>query len=529
LPGEDRHVDTPRFDRRGFLRTSIRAGIGTAGIGLVGGGPLALLGDAQATAAPAGGATLRPRIAPPATPPAMRRFVTRPDLTPPGVTVSRAAGFPYTSSQPPYIFMAPRAIPGYPYPGGAQPGLMILDLKGDLVWFQPQTGANTDPFNFRVQTYKDKPVITWFQGTVSGFGTAGEYVIADAFYNRVATVSATGWPCDNHEFILTPDDTALHTAYETGVAGPDGASIIVGHAQEVDVATNQLLRDWPSYPGVSPSESYGPPSGDYFHINSIDLWPGADRNLLISARNTSTVYLVDGTSGAILWRFSGKHTSFAMGAGTPSSYQHDARALADGSGISLFDDASQPSREKVSSGKVITLDQSTKRATLRHQYIHPNTLIDTPSQGNCQLLVNGFHVVGWGAAKYFTCFRSSGTALTAEVVLDGSLPVGVGSYRSFMFDWTGYPAQDELRVVVRPTAGSGHFTAWVSWNGATEVAKWRLNAGPSASSLDVIKTVDKTSFETAINFTRSGAKAFRISALDRNGAVITRSSVVSAT
>ena len=39
-----------------------------------------------------------------------------------------------------------------------------------------------------------------------------------------------------------------------------------------------------------------------------------------------------------------------------STYQHDARALADGSGLSLFDDASPPCPESFASGKVLDLD-----------------------------------------------------------------------------------------------------------------------------------------------------------------------------
>ena len=49
---------------------------------------------------------------------------------------------------------------------------------------------------------------------------------------------------------------------------------MVGHAHE-DVATNDLLFDWPCYPAVSPELSYSGQTGDYFHGNSIDLWPGS--------------------------------------------------------------------------------------------------------------------------------------------------------------------------------------------------------------------------------------------------------------
>jgi hypothetical protein len=145
-----------------------------------------------------------------------------------------------------------------------------------------------------------------------------------------------------------------------------------------------------------------------------------------------------------------------------------------------------------------------------------------------QLLPDGGHMVGWGLSPYFSQFRASGRAQHAELILDGQLPANVESYRTYMFDWVGDPPRDLLRLVVRPTAGTGHFAVWVSWNGATEVAAWRLDAGPSAHSLDTITTVKKRSFETAIKFTRHGAKAFRVAALDHQGHVINRSAAVDA-
>jgi hypothetical protein len=511
------------MDRRSFVGLSLKAGVGAAGLA----GGLSLLGGSDALAA-----QNVPLVSVPPGPPTPRRYVTRPDLLPPGVNVTTAAGFPFASNpaQPQYIFLAPRVSPGSTYPANTQPGLMILDLKGDLVWFQPQVGNGTDPFNFKVQTYKgNDSVLTWYQGNAGiGYSTSGEYILADNTYTPIATVKETTYPPDLHEFLLTSEGTALHTCYETGVAGPNGTTLIVGHAQEVDVATNELLFDWACYPAVSTAESYTGTTGDYFHINSIDLWPGSARDLLISSRDCCTVYLIDRQTKAIKWRLGGKSSTFAMGTDTRFYFQHDARALTDGSGVSVFDDASQPSPEKVSSGKVLTVNQTTKRATLRHQYLHTDVALDVPSQGNLQLLPNGGHMVGWGALPYFSCYRPSGDDMYAELVLDGRFPAGVESYRAFMHYWKGNPKQDELRLVVKPTGGTGHFTAWVSWNGATEVAAWRLNAGPSAQSLEVIKTVAKDSFETPINFTREGAKTFRVAALDSAGRVISRTAAVEA-
>jgi Arylsulfotransferase (ASST) len=543
--------DPDRLSRRSLLGTGVKAGIGMAGIGLglnaCSPDPKSPLGPTPTSAAEAApppsttGPTARSSRpdrgvvrTEPKVPVNHTSYVTRPDLTPPGVSVKTASPFPISAIKHTYILCAPKsplaANPGalppgrHSFPAGATPGLMILDTAGELIWFKPLPGEHRIPFNFRVQTYKGKPTLTWFEGTVrGGHAIGGHYVLADDTYREITEVTATRYPCDLHEFILTPEGTALHTAYQPGVISDDGVSLVVGHALEVDVATNDLLFDWPCYPAVSPELSYTHSYGDYFHINSIDLWPGPARNLLISSRNTSTVYLVDRQTKQVIWRLGGKQSDFVMGPDTRFYFQHDARPLADGSGISVFDDASQPCPEKTASGKVLTLRHRTRGVTLKHRYFHTDGELDTPSQGNCQLLPDTGHVVGWGYLPFFSAYGPSGDAVEAPLILDGRFPQGAASYRTFLFDWTGHPPEHELRLVVHADAGTGNFTAWVSWNGATEIARWELRAGPSAHSLQTVSTVPKRGFETAIHFTRDGATVFEATALDASGRVIGRS------
>ena len=324
---------------------------------------------------------------------------------------------------------------------------------------------------------------------------------------------STGYPCDLHEFIVTPEGTALHTAYDDTSLQYDGVPLFIGHAQEVDIATNDLVLDWASYPGVGLDLSYTQPAPgyyDYFHINSIDLWPGPERNLLISSRNTSAVYLVDRQTKQVVWRLGGKRSDFSMGPGSQFWFQHDARALADGSGLSLFDDATQPCPETFASGKVLDLDLEARTATLRHRYLHTDGEMNTPSQGNCQSLADGGHVVGWGFRPYFSVYApSSPETLGAPLILDGRFPEGAASYRSFLFHWKGDPPESEMAVVVRPAGIAGQLTAWVSWNGATEVVAWRVNGGPSAGALLPLITAPKVGFETAIDFVGDGAHVLR--------------------
>ena len=222
------------------------------------------------------------------------------------------------------------------------------------------------------------------------------------------------------------------------------------------------------------------------------------------------VYLVDRQTKQVVWRLGGKRSDFSMGPGSRFYFQHDARALADGSGLSLFDDASAPCPEKLASGKVLDLDMDAMTATLRHRYLHTDGEMNTPSQGNCQLLADGGHVVGWGYRPYFSVYApSSEETLGAPLILDGRFPEGAASYRTFLFDWRGNPPESEMAVVVRPAGVAGQLTAWVSWNGATEVVAWRVNGGPSPAALLPLVTAPKVGFETAIEFAARRSQLLR--------------------
>jgi hypothetical protein len=72
-------------------------------------------------------------------------------------------------------------------------------------------------------------------------------------------------------------------------------------------------------------------------------------------------------------------------------------------------------------------------------------------------------------------------------------------------------------VVQQNEQGQDH--VYVSWNGATEVAQWRLITGDEADSATEALVVEKTSFETAIPLETSSAY-LAVEALDEDGHVL---------
>src|SRR6266704_2962108 len=108
-------------------------------------------------------------------------FRSRPDLTPPHITIRRSGSGPDSR----YIFL------NAPYSGPGHGGSYIIDTHGHFVWFGPNTAAH-HRMNFSVQTFKGEPVLTWFQGlVVAGFGQ-GELVIADSHYKIKHVIKAHG-------------------------------------------------------------------------------------------------------------------------------------------------------------------------------------------------------------------------------------------------------------------------------------------------------------------------------------------------
>jgi hypothetical protein len=449
-----------------------------------------------------------------ASPPPSQQFVSAPDLRPVPVRVS----MPAHGTAPGYVFLAPKK-------DVAQAGPLIVDDRGQVVWFDPLgTHGVTD---FRVQTYRGKRVLTWWQGqSDKGIGN-GHYVIVDDHYRQIGTVRAgNGLAGDIHEFLITPENTALITVYREipydlrPWGGAKEGTVYEGVVQEIDVATARVLFEWHSADDVDPSESYAPlpddtgTAWDYFHVNSID--PDGSGRLLVSARNTHAVYEIRKSDGKIVWRLGGKKSDFTMKQGTHFAWQHDARRQPDGT-ITLFDNAASDPGPGTSKVRVLRLDDKQRTATLVRSYVHAPPLLAT-SQGNAQLLPGGHVFVGWGAKPYATEYDRAG-----HVLFDLRFGVGrVDSYRAFRFRWTGLPTTRPA-LALRP-AGD-RTTVYASWNGATEVARWRILAGADATHLSPISTVPRDGFETHVTV-RSSAPTLAVEALAADGTVLRRSAAV---
>jgi Arylsulfotransferase (ASST) len=419
-------------------------------------------------------------------------FVSRPDLTPPVVTID-VKGKAAASG---YIFIAPKKI--------RPEGPLIIDSRGRPIWFHPQAQGATD---FRVQRYRGQKVLTWWEGeSTNGIGS-GHYVIYNDQYRRIAVIKAgNGLAGDEHEFTITPRNTALITYYnQRGDTWDSGF-------QELAIPSGRVLFQWSALAHVPLSESYAKANGsqpfDYFHINSVALGP--DGNYLISGRNTHALYDINRRTGAIRWRLGGKRTDFVMGSAATFNWQHDARWHSHNT-ISLFDNGANPAVEKESRALLLRVNVGARKVSLAHAYVHPQGLL-SGSQGNMQMLPKGHVFVGWGQNPWFTEFDAAG-----HVVFNGYFAKDADSYRAYRLKWRGRPAVRPIAAVRR---SGGRVTVYASWNGATGVSRWQVLAGPSGRKLKPVRTVARTGFETAIELT-TGAKMFAVHAVGFTGAKAT--------
>jgi hypothetical protein len=447
----------------------------------------------------------------PATQPGkLEHFTTRPDLLAPLVTVTRdgsasSAATLLTPLPSPVIHPGSRNTVSIAPVGPGGP--MILDAHGKLVWFRPLTAPDVAA-NLAVQRWHGRRVLTWWQGpvTVQAFGL-GEGMVADASYRTVARVRAgNGYRVDIHELVLDGDD-ALVTVYSPVIVG--GRPVLDSIIQRIDVRTGLVLWEWHALGHIPLSESYAnsenSAANDAFHINSIQ--PMGDGLLLVSARDTAAVYAIAGATGRIVWRLGGKRSTFRMGRGARFWLQHDARILP-GDRVSLFDDEAGPPRRGVSRALVLQLDRRRRTATVVRSLTRPAET-SAQSEGSVQALGGGGVFVGFGSAGPFSEFSPEG-----RLVFDAALPEGDGSYRTVRAAWRARP-------VTRPDVVARGGSVAVSWNGATEVARWEVVAGSS-----VVASGPRTGFETTLALSAATGTTVTARALDAHGKVLGTSAPV---
>jgi hypothetical protein len=495
------------LDRRIVVRLALAAGLAVAVV-------VALLivrsgqGDtpSHARTSPAASAARVPKLA------------SRADLRPPPLTIRRSSRAS-SARAPGLIFITPKRVFGARLAPGQQTGAEIVDTRGRVRYFKPNRGRNVAN-ELRVQTYRGKPVLTYWYGHEANGTGEGHGVILDRHYRRIATVrAAQGLEQDFHEFLITPQDTALVLAYHKTRA-PGGEKVVEGVVQELDIETGKVLTQWRSLPDVKVSESYQPRGlrkgrFDYFHINGAEI--DTDGNILVSARHTWAIYKIERHTGKLLWKLGGKDSDFELGRGVQTAWHHDVRSLGPNL-ISVFDNAvgDTGTRHIRDASRVvrIRLDPERMTAKLVGTRKHPDG-VAAGTQANGQWLPNGNLFVGWGSQGVVSEFGKRGALL-----FDARVPRGNDTYRAYKFEWTGVPT-DPPSVAARVRGSRVVVSA--SWNGSTQVDAWRALTGTRKDRLRAAGRTSWRNLETSLSVRRSRARYVAVQALDARGRVLATS------
>ena len=451
-------------------------------------------------------------------------FVTEPTLHPP--KIRSIAHAPAGSLAPGYIFTANFYNLNEP-PIVGQSGPLIIDRNLQPVWFQP-VPEKVVASNLSLQTYEGKPALAWWQGRVTNTGATetGEDVVVNQHYQPIARLKATnGWVLTLHEFTISGEN-AWVTANKnipmnlSKYGGAYNGALVDSAVQEYNLRTGRLVRSWDALEHIPLSDSQAslPTNGfpwDAYHVNAIDLT--GNGAFLVSMRNTWAAYLVDINSGRTEWTLGGRSSSFKFGPGAAFQWQHNV-SLQPGSKVSLFDDhccqltggGTYVSSTAPSRGLVLNLNQQTHTATLAAQYTLGGGF-DAQYMGDTDPLPNGNVLVGWGSEPYFSEYSQSG-----KLLFEGELPGPDLTYRATLEQWVGEPLTPPVGAARETGAKT---TVYASWNGATQVASWRVLAGTGAAQTTAVASAPRSGFETAIPVPQ-GYDSFRVQALTAGGRAI---------
>jgi EmrB/QacA subfamily drug resistance transporter len=460
------------------------------------------------------------------------QFVSAPKLHPP---IIRKASGQVSGTPAPGLILTGSFYDLSKPPMRGQSGPLIIDNNLQPVWFKP-VPQNIVATNLDEQTYQGQPVLTWWQGVVTNTGqtSSGKYVVVNQHYKTVATLhGVNGWVVTLHTMVIDGDHAWVTANKNVPMnlskwGGVYNGTLVDSALQEYDLKTGKLLWSWDAFKHIGLDDTHSLPPGngfpwDAYHINSIDLI-GTD-TALVSMRDTWGVYKINTTSGKIEWTLGGRHSDFKFGRNALFKYQHDVKLLSDGD-ISMFDDhccflesggtylaPTGPSR-----AEVLSIDVDNHTATLVRQYRHHDEDgrqgTDASYMGSAELLPNGNVFVGYGNLPFFAEYSKSGT-----MVMDAMFPGPDLTYRAIKIPPTVFVGSPLTKPDGAVRQVHGKPTVYASWNGATQVASWRVLAGSSEDQLTAVTTVAKSGFETAIPVSQD-YKVYKLQALDANGNVL---------
>ena len=300
--------------------------------------------------------------------------------------------------------------------------MFIMDSLGYVAWYRKDQQTSSVDFKYH-------PAANVFSSNGYDESFGGIFYSYDSNFQPLDTIRAVGEERgDTHDFLVLADGHRLiGTLYDTimdlrgytfnNFGGVENSVVRGFGIQEFDVEGN-LIWTWHSTDHVHPSEfsdglNYFPFNFDYAHGNAMQV--DEDGNLIVSFRNTSTVYKIDraNRTGEVLWRLGGENSTFSISNSHRFSAQHYARVLPNGN-IGLYDNGSLRIPIRYSRAAEYKLDFSDFTVNLEWSY-DANREVFAPGMGNAQWINDDLVLIGWGyvfrPSPTFSLVNRAGDAL----------------------------------------------------------------------------------------------------------------------
>jgi hypothetical protein len=128
-------------------------------------------------------------------------------------------------------------------------------------------------------------------------------------------------------------------------------------------------------------------------------------------------------------------------------------------------------------------------------------------------------VIGWGSEPVVSEFSADGRLLA-----DWRVGSKQASYRAYRYPWVGRPTDPPV-LAARRTGIHGKSLLFASWNGATMVSHWLVQAGLRRDAVQPLGIARRRGFETVIPLGISGGYV-QVTALDAGGRWLANSEAV---
>lgn len=240
---------------------------------------------------------------------------------------------------------------------------------------------------------------------------------------------------DNHELVVTFRDTTFDAAHFFGYKirhldlsrwGGPRDTLVAGHQllrMRADGTQETVFDGWDHFDWGDRIEPPRDTLWDIDHPNAITF--DHDGNYIVSWRNLGELTKLDAKSGAIIWRFGGRHNEFTIRNDPLGGFsaQHSVRVLANGN-LLLYDNGTRHTPPETRAVEY-RLDPVAKTADLVWQFRHDPPFW-VPYTGSVQRLASGNTVIGYSNRGIVTEVDPGG-----KIVWEGTLMRRPGQHGDF--------------------------------------------------------------------------------------------------